>query len=290
MRAYKGFDVDLKCRGFQFEVGKTYDAEAAKLGEYGFHACTDPLDVLAYYAPGYSRFCVVELEGVTDDTSSDSKRVGRRITIVRELSYDELLSAAYTTPTKAKAPHRGIAGGNNVVNVSGKRGLANAIGYRSVANASAASSAADASGECSVANASGCWSIASAHGHSSIAIATGGASVATTTGDVSMASVTGYRSAAITSGDRSAAVALSEYGSAEADGIGGVSVAAGLNCRVRGCIGSAIVCVERGKWNGDTYPLIAIKAAMVDGSVIKTDTWYCLENGEFVECEGEGDE
>ena len=48
-------------------------------------------------------------------------------------------------------------------------------------------------------------------------------------------------------------------------------------------LGSAIVIAERGEFNGKTYPLINIKAAIVDGEKIKADTWYELRNGEFRE-------
>ena len=51
-----------------------------------------------------------------------------------------------------------------------------------------------------------------------------------------------------------------------------------------GSIGNAICICERGVWDGKTYPLLCIKAAIVDGEIIKADTWYRLENGEFVEC------
>ena len=88
MKAYKGFNEDMTCRGFQFEVGKTYElpeGETAKLCESGFHACLDVLDCFDYYKPGKSVYCEVDLEGVTDETGNDTKRVGRKITIVRLL-------------------------------------------------------------------------------------------------------------------------------------------------------------------------------------------------------------
>lgn len=88
MRAYKGFNKDMTCRGFQFEIGETYElpeGETAKLCESGFHACLDVLDCFDYYKPGKSVYCEVDLEGVTDETGSDTKRVGRKITIVRLL-------------------------------------------------------------------------------------------------------------------------------------------------------------------------------------------------------------
>lgn len=51
MKAYKGFDRNMRCRGFQFEEGKTYEEDKAELCKAGFHACTNPLDVWNYYPP-----------------------------------------------------------------------------------------------------------------------------------------------------------------------------------------------------------------------------------------------
>ena len=93
MKAYKGFDKDLKCRGFQYEIGKTYtmmEGEPVKLCKRGFHACEKPLDCFGYYAPGLSRYCEVELADVSGERSGDSKRVAKTITIIRELTKDEM--------------------------------------------------------------------------------------------------------------------------------------------------------------------------------------------------------
>lgn len=56
MIVYKGTDKDMKCRGFQFDLGKEYVEEEAKLCEKGFHGCEYPLDVFSYYAPADNRF------------------------------------------------------------------------------------------------------------------------------------------------------------------------------------------------------------------------------------------
>ena len=96
------------------------------------------------------------------------------------------------------------------------------------------------------------------------------------TGDWGAASATGYRGAASATGNQ---------GAASATGKAGVALAAGLECKAMGALGCAICCVERGEWNGKTYPIIAVKAAIVDGEKIKAETWYQLKSGEFVEVE-----
>ena len=72
-------------------------------------------------------------------------------------------------------------------------------------------------------------------------------------------------------------------GAASATGKACVALAAGRECKAMGSLDCAICCIERGEWDGETYPIIAVKAAIVDGEKIKADTWYRLKNGEFVE-------
>ena len=79
--------------------------------------------------------------------------------------------------------------------------------------------------------------------------------------------------------------ATGEQGAASATGKACVALAAGRECKAMGSLNCAICCVERGEWDGETYPIIAVKAAIVDGEKIKADTWYRLKNGEFVEVE-----
>ena len=74
-------------------------------------------------------------------------------------------------------------------------------------------------------------------------------------------------------------------GAASATGKAGVALAAGNACKAMGALGCAICCVERGEWNGETYPIVAVKAAIVDGETIMPGVWYALKNGVFVEVE-----
>lgn len=103
------------------------------------------------------------------------------------------------------------------------------------------------------------------------------------TGYRGAASATGYRGAASATGNRGAASATGDHGAASATGRAGVALAAGAECKAKGALGCAICVVERGEWDGETYPIINIKAAIVDGDIVKADTYYKLINGEFVE-------
>ena len=93
MKAYKGFTKDMKCRGFQFEEGKTYEVPEASLCEKIFYACEKPLDVFAYYDPANSVFHEVELEDVAPWHFDDSKVCAKKIKIGARLSIADLVKA-----------------------------------------------------------------------------------------------------------------------------------------------------------------------------------------------------
>ena len=93
--AYKGFDENLCCRGFQYEIGKEYAHEGEiECCESGFHACTNPFDVLDYYeADGKNRFCVVEQSGTIRSEGIDSKQSSSKIKIKAEIGISGLFKA-----------------------------------------------------------------------------------------------------------------------------------------------------------------------------------------------------
>ena len=94
MIVYKGTDKDMKCRDFQFELGKEYEEAEAQLCNKGFHGCEYPLDVFAHYAPADSRFFVADLDGVTDEEKGDSKRAGTKIKLRAEIGIAGIVKAA----------------------------------------------------------------------------------------------------------------------------------------------------------------------------------------------------
>ena len=146
---YKGFDRDWKCRGFQYKVGKDYETKEATLCKKGFHFCENPHDVFNYYAPGESRFAVVETQDATDEKEGDdSKRVCKKIRIKAEISVSQLCKMAVSVfferfgfkkkIESADTNNAGNCGAANAGNCgaanAGNCGAANA-GYKGAANA-----------------------------------------------------------------------------------------------------------------------------------------------------------
>lgn len=205
MKAYKGFNKDMTCRGFQYEIGKTYETDKAELCSSGFHACENPLDCFGYYTPGSSRYCEVEIEGNGERNDDDSKVVGKKITIGAELTVPMLCKLHFEYVTSRCKPANSRAAGDNE-------------------SASAGNSGSASAGE---------WGSAVSRGTSIV-------------------------------------------------GLNGVAVARGDDVKVKGGIGSVLVLCEE---NYANYEINDWKVVVVDGEKIKADTFYKLENGEFVECE-----
>ena len=121
MKAYKGFDKDMQCRGFQYEEGKTYETDKAELCKTGFHACEDPLNVFRYYPPGSgSKYHEVTLEGVTDEKSNDTKRVGTKITVGAEIGIPGIVKA-HVEYVKENVTKHVEAGDSEAVAVGGRQ-------------------------------------------------------------------------------------------------------------------------------------------------------------------------
>ena len=180
MIVYKGTDKDMKCRSFQFELGKEYVEEEAKLCDKGFHGCEYPLDVFAYYAPADSRFFVADLDGVTDEEAEgDSKRAGTKIKLRAEIGIAGIVKAAVEY-IKEKA--------ESSKNQTGNYSAATNTGYRSAATNTGNYSAATNTGDCSAATNTGNYSAATNTGNRSAATVDGKESIAIVTGVDSKAS------------------------------------------------------------------------------------------------------
>ena len=249
LKTYKAFDKDLSCRGFKYEVGKEYEETGdIKACEKGFHACPYPLDVFGYYAPAGSRFCEVEQSGKIDGSESD-KVCSSKIRIGAELDIRGLVKAAVSFVKERCTNECNADPGKPAT--AGYRGAATAGDYGAATAGNRGAATAGNSGA-----------------------ATAGYRGAATAGNSGAA--TAGNSGAATAGDYGAATARGKAST----GSNGLSVARGNNVRVKGGIGSILVIAEEKE---DTHDIVDWKAVLVDGEVVKADTWYRLENGELVE-------
>ena len=283
MKAYKGFDKDLKCRDFQYEIGKEYEEKEAKACEKGFHACTNPLNVLQYYPPCYeNRYCEVEQDGEFSENGNDSKVASTKIKIGNEISLEELIQAAMDK--SGESENYSVNTDNHTVTENTKNcSIALNEGYRSIATNVGRYSLATTTRSFTVAANTGDYSAALSDGYRSIAANTGNCSAAISYGADTVAINVGSESTAINKAVESVALNIGDRAAASVTKEGSIAIATGIQSKAKGGLGSAIVLVERTTWNGDRYPINNIKAAIVDGEKIKADTWYTLKNGKFVE-------
>ena len=273
MKAYKGFDKDMKCRGKQYEEGKDYKEDRAQACSYGMHACEYPLDCFGYYPPGTSVYHEVEQSGALSKNGDDTKVASTEMHIGARLDIAGIVKAAieYTksrTTTEHTEPELATAGDCGAA-TAGEYGAATA-------------------GDCGAATAGDCGAATAGNRGA----ATAGNRGAATAGDCGAATAGEYGAAtagnrgAATAGNRGAATAgnrgaATARGSASS-GENGLSVARGNGVKVKGGLGAILVIAEENKYD---YDIKDYKVAVVDGEKIKADTWYELKEGELVEVE-----
>ena len=247
IKGYKGFNSDMTCRGFQYEVGETYEMEEGiTICERGFHFCENPLDVLAHYSPSDSRYCEVKGSGEVDRDNEDSKIACSKLKVGVEIGLTGLINAG-------------------VKFILDKVDWTNKKKYNT--------------GDYSAATNTGHRSAATNTGYRSVATNTGDCSAATNTGCRSAATNTGYRSVATNTGHYSVATNTGHYSAASAKGKDSIAIALGFKSKAKGAAGCWIVLTERDEeWN-----ILDVKAFKVDGENIKADTYYELVNGKAEE-------
>ncbi|EDT6470241.1 hypothetical protein DXW00_23895 [Salmonella enterica] len=311
---FKGFNKDLKCRGFQFAIGETFhhDGKVEACGS-GFHACECPFDVFSYYPPAESRYAETISFGITDsEEGGDTKIASSSITIKDELTLPQFIQRGIEwiwSKIDKSLEQQIMCGNRSAATNTGDWSAATNTGDRSAATNTGDRSAATNTGDRSAATNTGDWSAATNTGYQSAATNTGDwsaatntgdRSAATNTGDWSAATNTGYqsaatntgnrsaatntgdRSAATNTGDRSAATNTGDRSAAEVSGSQSVAASLGIEGKARASEGGAIVLCYRDE-DGE---LIHIRASKVGENGIMPNTWYQLDkDGEFVECE-----
>ena len=164
MKAFKGFNKDLTCRGFQYEEGKDFHTERAECCEEGFHACEYPLDCFGYYNPAQSVFHEVELSGDMDRRSDDTKVCATDIKIGARISIAGLVKAAIEF-TMGKV--------NKEKESYEDHGFASAVGNCGASSATGNCGASSATGNCGASSATGYRGASSVSDPTGVAVAWG---------------------------------------------------------------------------------------------------------------------
>ena len=133
---YKGFDKDFKCRGFQYEVGNTYETDDdIACCNRGFHACESPMEVFDYYDMLTSRFAEVEQSGKIDKEATSTKTCSSRIKIKAELKLADIINLGVewlkeiTSPSKIEANNTSNDGDYAKIGSSGDSAQIGSSGY-----------------------------------------------------------------------------------------------------------------------------------------------------------------
>jgi len=296
---YKGMDENFKCRGFQFEVGKTYKHDGeVEVCSSGFHSCSNPWDVLNYYDVT-SRFALVEVVGETATHSGDTKIASSEITIKKELKLPEFIDYCISFIKNSGMPHASIAlendsnlaasgydsnlaasGYGSKLAASGSGSKLAASGYGSKLAASGHYSNLAASGRYSNLAASGHYSNLAASGRYSNLAASGHYSNLAASGNGNKLAASGNGSSLAASGNGSSLAALGYGNNLAASGDNSIAVCVGTKGKVKGGLNCALALT---RWV-ESEKRYRITTAYVGEDGIKADTWYSLNNdGKFIE-------
>ena len=256
IKSYKGFDKNLKCRDFQYEIGKEYEMDGEiKVCSRGFHACESPLEVFDHYSMIGSRFCEVEQDGNISKEDRGTKICSSKIKIKAELKLADMINLGVewlkeiTSPEKIKTSIKD--------NSSGDDAQIGSSGYGAKIGSSGYDAKIGSSGY--------------------------GAQIGSSGDDAKIGS-SGY-GAKIGSSGYGAKIGSSGYG-AQIDSTGEdcVIMCAGINSVAKASKGSWITLSE---WSysdkKQRYIPVCVKTEFVDGEKIKADTYYKLAGGVFKE-------
>ena len=310
--AYKGFDKDFCCSGFQYEVGKEYE----HLGEVechgsGFHACTNPLDVLRDYSICVkNRFCIVEQSGDIKQAlvSPCTTHASSKIRIKAEIGLEELFTDALEMLTDESRFHLlfGESRCKGVVKLHGVHENLSSSDSNTIIFSDEEGSTISSSGAYTMIGSTGRDAWISSTGGSAIGsyvvyaricsngngdeIVSGGfsASIASggnfaiigSMGGRACISSSGEHAKIFSSGSRASITSSGNYALIESVGENSVICCSGRNSAVKAKKGSWITLSEREE--NHSCPT-CVKTKYVDGDRIKEDTWYTLTDGKFRE-------
>ena len=256
IKSYKGFDKNLKCRDFQYEIGKEYEMDGEiKVCSRGFHACESPLEVFDYYPMIGSRFCEVEQDGNISKEDRGTKICSSKIKIKAELKLADMINLGVewlkeiTSPEKIKTSIKDNSSGDDAK-----------IG---------------SSGNYAKIGSSGDYAkIGSSGDYAQIGSSGDGAKIGSSGDGAKIGS----------SGDGAQIGSSGDGAKIDSTGEGCVIMCAGINSVAKASKGSWITLSEWSYSNKKKrYIPVCVKTEFVDGEKIKADTYYKLAGGVFKE-------
>ena len=284
MRAFKGFNKDLTCRGYQYEEGKEFHTERAECCDTGFHACEYPLDCFGYYDPAHSVYHEVELSGEMDKSGDSTKVCATDIKIGARLSIAGLVKMAIDFTMSKVNKEAGSDERHGFASATGDYGVPSATGNYGASSATGYKGASSATGNCGASSATGNYGASSATGDYGASSATGNCGASSATGNCGASSATGYKGASSVSDPT------------------GVAVAWGHEARAKGCKGAHLILSDwkyvgarysdgdyMDPYDKESWELTGAKMVVVDGENIKEDTYYRCIEGEIVEVTEDGE-
>lgn len=277
--AYKGFNSDLTCRGFQYKIGEKYSCdEKIIICEKGFHACKEPLDVLNYYSEPDSRYCTVEQSGEIIRSSDNTKQVSSKIKIIKEIGLDGLVKAevkySKETTKNSNTDEITIKSECNGECINSTIGFANIYskGYRTQIYSGGSDTRIISDGNDAIINSEGLSNEIYSIGNFARICSIGDNAIIRASAHSQIYS-TGNYARIFTIG-----IGVAVYSM----GYHSIINCQGINTIVRAKKGSWITLTEWELCYGELKPS-CVKTEYVDGKRIKEDTFYAIRNGKFVE-------
>jgi len=281
---YKGTDANMRCNGYQYELGKTFTHTGTVAAcSQGFHSCENPLDVWNYYGvAGGNRFFKVRASGKLDRHSGDSKVASAEVHFEAELKLPDFIKMAVKWVMDAAKDKGDRVQSSKVKNsklaASGDSSQLAASGYSSKLAASGYSSKLAASGDSSKLAASGDSSKLAASGDYSKLAASGDSSKLAASGDSSQLAASGDYSKLAASGDSSKLAASGYSSKLEVTGKHSAAAAVAPGCAIKGIDGTPIAICEY-----DDGKPVGFVCGIIGQDGLKADTWYRAQGGKLVE-------
>ena len=301
IKSYKGFDKNLRCRGFQYKIGGIYEMDGKiKMCNRGFHACESPFDVFDYYTIIDSRFCEVEQDGNISKWNRGTKICSSKIKIKAELKLADMFNLGVewlkeiTSPEKIKTSIKDNSSGNNArIGSSGYGAKIGSSGYDARIGSSGYDARIGSSGYGAQIGSSGYGAQIGSSGNDARIGSSGNNAKIGSSGDGAQIGSSGYDAQIGSSGD-GAKIGSSGYGAKiSSSGYGAKIDSTGEDCVIM-CAGiNSVAKASKGSWvtlsewsyseEKQRYIPICVKTEFVDGEKIKADTYYSLKGGVFVE-------